>query len=130
MKAAIESLGGVQGVSVILCDLPTVPKVEAPKWEGVSFINNFENHKDGIRTWREYGIGRGNVLRCHFSLAEKHPIPHLNAAMDAVSLTTAFVAMKAKPNKSQHMKTQPDPITQTRRVNMQLKTSSFLVRDV
>ncbi len=114
MKAAIESLGGVQSVNVILCDLPTVPEVEAPKWEGVSFINNFEYHKDGIRTWQEYGTGPDKFLRwSHFSFAEKHPILHLNV-------------------QSQHMKTQPGPNTQTRRVKMQLKTSSFLVqvRDV
>ncbi|CAB3986533.1 SURP and G-patch domain-containing 1 [Paramuricea clavata] len=57
MKDAIESFGGVPGVRVILCDLPTVPDDDAPKWEGISFINNFAYTNGGIRTWREYGIG-------------------------------------------------------------------------
>ena len=35
MKRAIESGTGIQGVRVMLCDPPTVPKSEPLKWDGV-----------------------------------------------------------------------------------------------
>ena len=86
-----------QGVRVILCDLPTVPDDDAPKWEGISFINNFAYTNGGIRTWREYGIGPGKFLKwSHFCLPKQYPIPQFNVIKDAASPKAEFATINAK----------------------------------
>jgi hypothetical protein len=103
MKNAIESFGGVPGVRVMLCDPPIIPEFEPVKWEGVSFINNISYSKDGIRIWRQYGIGPGKVLNwSKFSLPKKYPMPELNITEDATSKATfATITTRRKSRKPQ-----------------------------
>ena len=42
MKAAIESSGGVPGVTVTLSEITERQMKNAVSWEGVSFVNNIE----------------------------------------------------------------------------------------
>ena len=62
MKTAIESLGGVPGMRVMLCDTQTIPKLVSLKSDGVSFINNIEHSNEGMRVWRSYAVGPGKFL--------------------------------------------------------------------
>ncbi len=61
MKTAIESCNGVPGVRVMLCEPPQIPKLDPLKWEGVSYISDLCYNKDGVKVWREYGIGKGKT---------------------------------------------------------------------
>ena len=64
MQTAIESSNGVTRVRAVLCDPPSIPKLEPLKWDGVSYINNIEYNKDWIKVKREYGIG--DLVRVRF----------------------------------------------------------------
>ena len=46
MKGTTESDNGIPGVGAILCDPPTVPKLEPLKCDGLSFINNISYSND------------------------------------------------------------------------------------
>ena len=79
MKIAIESRSGIQGVRVMLCDTPSVPKLEPLKWEGASFVNNISYCENGMKVWREYNIGQGKFIEwSEFNLPEAIDIPHIN----------------------------------------------------
>lgn len=97
MKTAIESSSGVHGVKVMLCDPPSIPKSEPLKWEGVSFINNISYSKNGMKVWREYGIGEGKFLRwSEFSLPRKIPLPEINIIKEATPQMATFTAVTAR----------------------------------
>ena len=82
MKIAIESRSGIQGVRVMLCDTPPVPKLEPLKWEGVSFVNNIPYCEKGMKVWREYNIGQGKFIEWReFNLPETIEIPHITAKL-------------------------------------------------
>ena len=49
MVLAMESSDGVPGVRVTLCGPQPLVKPPAIKWDGVSFLNNMEYTRDGIR---------------------------------------------------------------------------------
>ncbi|KXJ08857.1 hypothetical protein AC249_AIPGENE14738 [Exaiptasia diaphana] len=74
-----------------------MPAMEnAPKWDGISFINNFEYQNDGIRTWREYAIGPGKFLEwSSFNMAKTYSIPQLNIAKETAFPSTTFVVQIA-----------------------------------
>ena len=79
MKIAIEARSGIQGVRVMLCDTPPVPKLEPLKWEGVSFVNNISYCENGMKVWREYNIGQRKFIEwSEFNLPEAIEIPHIN----------------------------------------------------
>ena len=63
MKEAIDSSGGVQGVSTAICGPPTNTLKKFKKWDKISYINNIQFSKTGLRVWRAYNIGPGNELR-------------------------------------------------------------------
>ena len=60
MVDAIQSLGGVAGVDVILCSSSQIQKPSLNvKIEGVSSISNIEYNDGSLRVWKAYGIGPG-----------------------------------------------------------------------
>ena len=58
---AMNSLGGVKGVRVVHEDAAEL-KEQQVKWEGVSFLNNFEYTGQSIKVWRAYNIGHGKTV--------------------------------------------------------------------
>ena len=77
LMAAIESSGGMDGVSITV-SVPQPPAKGTPvKWEGVSLINNVAYSEKGMPVWRAYGVGSGKVLpRGNF--AQNASLPQLN----------------------------------------------------
>ena len=49
MKQAIESSGGVRGVSVKVCCPPKSTYKRSDEWDKVSYVNNLHHSHDGIR---------------------------------------------------------------------------------
>ena len=49
MKTAIDSSNSVTGVRAMVCDPPLIQRIEPLKWDGVSFINNIEYTKNGMK---------------------------------------------------------------------------------
>ena len=62
MITAIESSGGMAGVSVTVSGPQPAAKSTPGKWEGVSFINNIAYTNEGLHVWRAYGIGSGKFV--------------------------------------------------------------------
>ena len=62
MKDAILPSGGVPAVAVTLCEALKPSKLPLLKIDGISFLNNMEYEKDGIRVWKAYGIGPGKLI--------------------------------------------------------------------
>lgn len=63
-REAILSNGSISGVRVAVIDARTPPDIDSlgPKWDGVSFLNNFEYTRKGITAWRAYDIGTGQQI--------------------------------------------------------------------
>ena len=100
MKNAIESSGGVPGVRVMLCDTQNIPKLMPLKWDGVSFINNIEYGREGMRVWRSYAVGPGKFLPwSQFSFPENYSVPVLNILKEAKIPNTEFtpITPRRKP---------------------------------
>ncbi|XP_071947533.1 uncharacterized protein [Antedon mediterranea] len=95
MKAAIESFGGIPGVKVIVCALPTGTICAAGKWKGVSHINNIEYGSRSMKVWMAYGIGAGqNLLLSKFCVPSK--LPNLIHNKDTTSDQVSFITVKAR----------------------------------
>lgn len=102
MMTAIESSGGMAGVSVTVSGPQPTAKSAPVKWEGVSFINNIEYSNDGMQVWRAYGIGCGKFLPwSNFGQASSSPLPHLNKLADNASSNVSFEAVKARQRPEQ-----------------------------
>lgn len=54
MKEAIESNGGIPGVSVKYVKIPEL-SINKPmiKWDGISTLNNFQFHPSGVQAWAQ-----------------------------------------------------------------------------
>lgn len=101
MKSAIESSNGVHGVRVMLCETPSIPKLDPLKWDGVSFINNISYKKDGMKVWREYGIGEGKILKwSEFGLPEDIPLPKLNIIKESAFPNSTFTEVSARKKRA------------------------------
>ncbi|XP_066270491.1 uncharacterized protein [Branchiostoma lanceolatum] len=61
-KTAVESRGGIPGVKVFLCEVGTGLGVTSTKMDGITKLNNFEFTEAGLRVWRAYNIGDGNLV--------------------------------------------------------------------
>ena len=59
---ALHSHGGVKGCRVCVADVSST-SLECEKWPGISLLYNFRFERDGIRSWRAYGIGEGKLQR-------------------------------------------------------------------
>ena len=114
MKTAIDSSNGVTGVRAMVCDPPLIPRIEPLKWDGVSFINNIEYTKNGMKVWREYGVGVGKTLKwSEFNLPKEIPLPKLIVIKDAATPKATFtvVSTRKKPvTEPRSSKSQPTPL--------------------
>ncbi|CAH1252459.1 Hypp9299 [Branchiostoma lanceolatum] len=98
-KTAVESRGGIPGVKVFLCEVDTGPGVTSTKLDGITKLNNFEFTEAGLRVWRAYNIGDGNII----------PWSRLPAAMPPILLISsepsnpgyAFRPIKSRQKKGQ-----------------------------
>lgn len=101
MKKAIESSKGVQGVRVMLCEPPEMARHEPLKWEGVSVINNISYNKDGVKVWRQYGIGKGKTMKwSDFSAPRKISLPKMNITENASLPKATFVEVSVRKRKA------------------------------
>ena len=111
MVAAIESQGGVPDVRVKFCG-PQSDGVSFPvKWEGISFLNNIKFSKEGIRVWREYGIGIGKLkLWEDFSILKDYRPPMLKdpRAMSARTASVSFTNIMTRRQSNETTKPEPD----------------------
>ena len=97
MMTAIESSGGMAGVSMTMSGPQPTAKSAPVKWEGVSFINNIEYSNDGMRVWRAYGIGCGKFLPwSNFRHPNSSPLPRLKKLADNASSDVSFETIKAR----------------------------------
>ena len=102
MMTAIESSGGMAGVSVTVSGSQPTAKSAPVKWEGVSFINNIEYSNDGMQVWRAYRIGCGKFLPwSNFRQASSSPLPHINKLGDNASSNLSFETVKARQRPKQ-----------------------------
>ena len=50
MQLAVQSNGGIRGVTIVLWGSLTIPNPQAfPKWDGVSFINDIQMKTEGMK---------------------------------------------------------------------------------
>ena len=97
---AIESSGGIAGVSVTVSGPQSTAKSASVKWEGISFINNIEYSNDGMQEWRAYGIVCGKFLPWNnFRQASSSPLPHLNKLQ--IMRAPTFLSKPSKPDNAQ-----------------------------
>ena len=60
-QEAMLSHGGVPGARIAL--LPDLVRDKSStKWPGISKVNNFEFTCDGVKVWRAYNVGEGNLF--------------------------------------------------------------------
>ena len=63
MKEAIESNGGIPGVSVKYVKIPELSSNNPMiKWDGISTLNNFQFHPSGVQIWKAYKVGHGKLV--------------------------------------------------------------------
>ena len=63
MKEAIDSNGGIHGVSVKYVKIPELSSNNPMiKWDGISTLNNFQFHPSGVKIWKAYKIGPGKFF--------------------------------------------------------------------
>ena len=79
MQLAVQSNGGIRGVTTVLWGSLTIPDPQAfPKWDGVSFINDIQMKTEGMKVWRAYGVGDGKEVQySNFALKENIELPSL-----------------------------------------------------
>ena len=98
MLEAIESMGGIPGLSVTLCGKHPAQTSDV-KWQGISFLNNFAYEKNGIRVWRAYETGSGKVLQWSDLDQTTQPQPGIDIIGESTTKAT-FVRVKARKAKS------------------------------
>ena len=97
MKEAIDSCGGVRGMSVKVCSPPDAPSNKSTKWEKVSYVSNVHYSHDGIRTWRAYDIGPGkSVPWTKFSIPEEFELPTIEASPSMSEASASFVPVRPR----------------------------------
>ena len=98
MKQAIESSGGIPGVRVTSCgpqDASALPKI---KINGISFLNNFEYSEQGIRVWKAYRMGEGNLMKwSDLSLPPNNSLQEIKPNLSSTSNEeNSFIVVSAK----------------------------------
>ena len=98
MLVAMESLGGVPSVRVTLCGPQSPVKLRVFKWDGVSFLNNTEYTRDGIRVWRVYNVGKEKFIPwSEFNIQKNLVCPKLNTVKEANhACHISFYVVKAR----------------------------------
>ena len=77
MCEAILSSGGVQSVSVTLCESIVSSPVGQYKIDGVSALSNIQISKEVIRAWRAYGVGTGRLIPQKFDIPSSGGLPSI-----------------------------------------------------
>lgn len=62
MKEALESYGGVRGCRVVVAEIDVSRAAKMEKWKGISKLFSFEFQASGIKAWKAYGIGQGQMF--------------------------------------------------------------------
>lgn len=111
MVDAMKSSGGVPGLNVTLCEIPS--STTRVKFDGVSGVSNVQYGEDSMTTWKAYGIGPGKTIKLSKFTEDNNvlSIPRL------ASRVTEDVSDKFNPPKSRYTKTEatsssdesPDP---------------------
>ena len=109
----IESCNGVPGVRVMLCEPPQIPKLDPLKWEGVSYINDLCYNKDGVKVWREYGIGKGKTMKwSELDVPKKIPLPTINITANAASPKATFTEVSVRKSREASKSAEPTRVTE------------------
>lgn len=77
MCEAILLYGGVQSVSVTLCESIVSSPMVHYKIDGVSALSNIQISKEGIRAWRAYGVGPGRLIPQKFDFPSSEGLPSI-----------------------------------------------------
>ena len=62
MKGALDSHGGVRGCRVAISEVDISKASETVEWKGISALFNFEFLTTGIKAWKAYGVGEGQLF--------------------------------------------------------------------
>ena len=62
MKEALESYGGVRGCRIAVAEVDVAKAAKPVEWKGISALVNFEFLVSGIRAWKAYGVGEGQMF--------------------------------------------------------------------
>ena len=62
MKEALESYGGVRGCRIVVAEVDVSKAAKPEEWRGISALFNFEFLASGIRAWKAYGVGEGQMF--------------------------------------------------------------------
>ena len=63
LKKAIESRGGIKGVSATVVEVVSNSSENCSKLEGISTLNNFVYAKTGFTAYKAYNIGKGTFFK-------------------------------------------------------------------
>ena len=63
MKQGIESSGGTPGERATCCGPQAMSSLPGIKLKGISFLNNFKYTEQGMRVWKAYSIGEGQLIK-------------------------------------------------------------------
>lgn len=62
MKEVLEFYGGVRGCRIVVVEVDVVKVVKMVEWKGISVLFNFEFFVFGIRVWKVYVVGKGQMF--------------------------------------------------------------------
>lgn len=62
MKEALESYGGVRGCRIAVAEVDVAKAAKTVEWKGISALFNFEFLASGIRAWKAYAVGKGQMF--------------------------------------------------------------------
>ena len=97
MVDAMQSSGGVPGLSVRLCDHVVSSPVLQIKLDGVSTIANVEYSDTFIRVWKAYGMGPGKKISfSKLNLPADLQTASLSTRCSAEEISAQFCAVKSR----------------------------------
>ncbi len=63
IKRALEMHGGVRGVISYVVEVPAAVQPQSkPKIQDVSLLHNYEYLKEGLKVWKAYNVGEGELI--------------------------------------------------------------------
>lgn len=72
MKQTLESHSGLKGCRAAVVEVDASKETGIDnKISGISFLNNFQFEKNGIRAWKAYNVGPGRLLSYSDLIVEK-----------------------------------------------------------
>lgn len=107
MMTAIESSGGIAGISVTVSGPQPTAKSTPVKWEGISFINNIAYTHEGMLVWKAYGVGLGKFLPWStFRQPNSEPLSQLNKRACSANANACFQTVKVRRRLTQETETE------------------------